>query len=416
LWATKSWRFSVSVGFFKAALAGLKKLPRSKAHLEQEIDLRFSMRSALFPLGRHDDWADHVRQAELLAREINDNARLAGCYNYLASHHWIRGRHKESIKLGEEGLQLAESAGNFSVEITTKFHLGIPLLYTGQLERQVAYHREVAQRLSGPAALERHGLSSVPSVTARGFLAWGLSELGEFEEAKMWASQGEALAGQVINAFSTAFIQACSGLNYLRKGDLDTALICLQKANNLVRKADIQSIFSFVAGSLGDTYLLLERRDDALLILEEAIKPQSLNFSIVPAIYPLTALAEAYRLEGQIAKAFETAEKALHIYRQTEERYFGAWALFVMAKIQSDNHSGHPEQVMQRYIQAIDLADKLKMRPLLAHCRLEFGNFYARTGNNEKARYELFKAIELYRSLGMTFWQPKAEAMLSEVS
>lgn len=50
--------------------------------------MRFGMRSSLFPLGRHDDWADHIREAELLAREIDDNARLANCYNYLLSHHW----------------------------------------------------------------------------------------------------------------------------------------------------------------------------------------------------------------------------------------------------------------------------------------------------------------------------------------
>ena len=87
-----------------------------------------------------------------------------------------------------------------------------------------------------------------------------------------------------------------------------------------------------------------------------------------------------------------------------------------MAKIQSDNNSEQPDQVKQRYIQAMDLADKLKMRPLLAHCCLELGQFYNRRGENEKARSELLKSIELYRSLGMTFWQPKAEAKLSEVS
>jgi hypothetical protein len=82
-----------------------------------------------------------VRKAEVLAREINDDGRLANCFNYLSSHHWIRGRHKEAIELGENGRRLAESAGNFSVEVTTKFHLGIPLLYTGAFERQVALHR-----------------------------------------------------------------------------------------------------------------------------------------------------------------------------------------------------------------------------------------------------------------------------------
>jgi hypothetical protein len=87
-----------------------------------------------------------------------------------------------------------------------------------------------------------------------------------------------------------------------------------------------------------------------------------------------------------------------------------------MAKIQSDNHFEQPDQVKQRYIEVIDLAAKLNMRPLNAHCRLEFGQFYTRTGEIEKARPELFKALELYRSLGMRFWQPKAEAILNEVS
>jgi len=86
-----------------------------------------------------------------------------------------------------------------------------------------------------------------------------------------------------------------------------------------------------------------------------------------------------------------------------------------MAKIQSDDNSEQSDQTKQRYIQAIDLADKLKMRPLLAHYRLEFGQYCTRTGENEKARSELLKAIELYRFLGMRFWLPKAEAKLSEV-
>jgi len=52
----------------------------------------------------------------------------------------------------------------------------------------------------------------------------------------------------------------------------------------------------------------------------------------------------------------------------------------------------------------------------VAHCCLELGQFYTRTGENEKARSEFMKAIDSYHSLGMTFWQPKAEALLGEVS
>jgi len=415
----KAQSFSAYVeafNFLETALAALKKLPRTEANIEQEIDLCFNLRSSLFPLGRHEDWADHVRKAELLAKEINDKVRLAKCYNYLTSHHWIHGRNKEAIKLCEEGLRLAESAGDFSTEVAAKFHLGIPLLYTAEFERQVALHREVAELLSGSSVLERHGLSSVPSIAARGLLTWGLSELGEFEEAEMWALQANELAGQVKNVFSTAFMQACSGLTYLRRGEFDSALISLQKANTLVRDADIQSIFSFVAASIGYSHLLSGRTDVALPILEKAVKPQNLDSSILSSVYPITALSEAFRLNGRLAKAFETAQEAIRIYRQTDEHCFGAWALLAMAKIQSENSSDQIEQALQTYCQAKELAEKFKMRPLLAHCCLGLGRFYKRRGEKENASSELIKAIDLFRSLGMRFWQPEAEALLGELS
>jgi class 3 adenylate cyclase/tetratricopeptide (TPR) repeat protein len=172
--------------YFEASLEALKKLPRTRDRILQDIDIRFNMRAALFPLGRHDEWANHVRKAEVLAKEIVDNTRLANSYNFLSTHYWIRGQHSEAISLCEEGLGLAESSGDFSVYITTMFHLGIPLLYTGEYKRQVKLHREVAQRLSGTAAFERYGLAGLPSVLARSFLSWGLAELGEFEEAEEW--------------------------------------------------------------------------------------------------------------------------------------------------------------------------------------------------------------------------------------
>ena len=56
-----------ALNFLEAALAALKKLPRSRSHLEKEIDLRHNMRSALFPLGRHEDWANHVQKVSYQA-------------------------------------------------------------------------------------------------------------------------------------------------------------------------------------------------------------------------------------------------------------------------------------------------------------------------------------------------------------
>ena len=399
--------------FLEAALVALSKLPRSRTHLEQEIDLRFNMRSALFPLGRHDDWADHIRVAETLAREIKDKTRLANAHNFLAGYHWIRGRHQEAIKLGQESLRLAQSIGDFSVEITTKLHLGIPFLYTGEIERQVALHREAVEQLTGPAALKRHGFSTVPAITLRGYLAWGLAERGDFEEAEMWAQEGMALSGHVKNLFSTGFVQACAGFVCLRKGDTNNALNILLKTKAMNLEAELQSIFAFVAGSLGNAYLQSDRPEKALPILIEAADRRYLESSITPPLYTITALSEAYRRQGEIDKAVEAVEKALQIFHQNGERGFGAWTLYTAAKIQSERNQKQTAQAIQTLHKAMDLAQTLKMKPLLAHCYFELGKLSLKL-KSEDAHRAILKAIDLYRSLGMKFWLPEAEDLLRQ--
>jgi class 3 adenylate cyclase/tetratricopeptide (TPR) repeat protein len=402
--------------YFEAALSALRKLPSERARIEQEIDLRFNMRSALFPLGRHDDWANHVREGEALAKEIGDKVRLAKAYYYLSSHHWFYQRHREAIELCEEGLGLAEAAGDLSVRITTMFHLGVPLLWMGEYERQVELQREVAQSLSGPAAFNRHGMAGLPSVLARGALAWGLAELGEFEEAEDWGREGIEIAEQVKNALSTTLINAFLALAYLRSGKHDPAIELLQKALALIQDAKVQAMFSFSAGTLGHAHLLMGRPDLALPILEEAARPQNLNVSVTPPIYPITELAEAYRLNGQIERAIERAEEAVAIFGRTGERGFGAWALYVMAKIQASQGTGQMEQAIHSYRQAIDQATELGMRPLLAHCHLNLGQFHLENGRTEEARAEIKAAVDLYRSMDMSFWLPQAETALAEIA
>ena len=56
------------------------------------------------------------------------------------------------------------------------------------------------------------------------------------------------------------------------------------------------------------------------------------------------------------------------------------------------------------------------MRPLQAHCRRGLGTLYATFGQQEQARRELTTAIEMYRSMEMTFWLPETEAALAQVA
>jgi tetratricopeptide (TPR) repeat protein len=157
------------------------------------------------------------------------------------------------------------------------------------------------------------------------------------------------------------------------------------------------------------------RSAQAVQILEEAVKPQNLDVSAIPSIYPRTLLAEAYNLEGQIERAIKTAEEALSNSRRTGLQGFGAWAFFVMAKIQSNCGTELMERAVESYHQAMDQAKELSMRPLLAHCHLGLGQLFRATGRIKEAQTPIQAAVDLYRSMGMNFWLPQAEAALGQI-
>jgi hypothetical protein len=56
------------------------------------------------------------------------------------------------------------------------------------------------------------------------------------------------------------------------------------------------------------------------------------------------------------------------------------------------------------------------MPPLQAHCHLRLGTLYAKIGQREQAHAALSTAIDLYRTMEMSFWLPQAEATLAQVS
>jgi hypothetical protein len=55
------------------------------------------------------------------------------------------------------------------------------------------------------------------------------------------------------------------------------------------------------------------------------------------------------------------------------------------------------------------------MRPLQAHCQRGLGILYVKTGHAAQARAALATAVDLYRTLEMTFWLPETEVALAQV-
>jgi tetratricopeptide (TPR) repeat protein len=105
---------------------------------------------------------------------------------------------------------------------------------------------------------------------------------------------------------------------------------------------------------------------------------------------------------------------ALDLARQLKERGSEALVLHQVGTVHTHAAPPDAEQAEANYQQALALAEELGMRPLQAHCHHGLGRLYGQIGRGDQARAELSAAIALYRGMEMTFWLPRAEAVLGQ--
>jgi Flp pilus assembly protein TadD len=126
----------------------------------------------------------------------------------------------------------------------------------------------------------------------------------------------------------------------------------------------------------------------------------------------LGLLSEAYLLTDRMEAAVQFAERALTFACEHQERGYQAWTLRLLGEVAARQNPGQVEPAERHYRQALALAEELGMCPLQAHCHSGLGTLYAKIGRNDQARVALATAIDLYRSMGMTFWLSQAEVVL----
>jgi tetratricopeptide (TPR) repeat protein len=126
-------------------------------------------------------------------------------------------------------------------------------------------------------------------------------------------------------------------------------------------------------------------------------------------------LGQAQVLAGRLEEAHALAEGALAHACAHQEQGNQAYALRLLGEIYARHDPLAIEPAATHYRQALALAGELGMRPLQAHCHLGLGALYLKIGRPAQARIALTAAIELYRTMDMTFWLPQAEATLAQV-
>jgi class 3 adenylate cyclase/tetratricopeptide (TPR) repeat protein len=407
--------FREAVTCCEQALEALRHLPESRATQEQAIDLRFDLRNALWRIGEFRQMLDHLRQAATLAEALDDQPRLGRVSAYMCRYFREMGDHDSAVASGQHALAIAETLGDGALQVVAQNFLGVAYHVLGDHRQAMGFLKRNVESLAGDLLRERFGLTGLPAVLSRAWLARCLAELGAFPDGTLHGEEAVRIAEAVDHPPSLSIAYLGVGFLSLRKGDLSRAIPMLERCFELCRVYNMLLWVPETAAALGCAYACAGRVAEALPLLEQAEQSGTAMGSMSGQSLLVGYASEAYLLAGRLQEAVQLAGRALDLARTHKERGHEAWALRLLGEIAAYQTPSEIEPAAHHYRQALALADELGMRPLVAHCHLGLGTLSAKTGQPEQARAELSAAIELYRAMEMIFWLPQAEAMLAQV-
>jgi tetratricopeptide (TPR) repeat protein len=399
-----------AVSCFEQALTTLGHLPETRARLEQTIDLRFDLRTSLFPLGEFERIFGCLREAEGLARALDDQRRLGQLSVYMCHNLNMTGHPTEALEFGQRAQAIAESLGDVPLLVTGNLYLGGACLRTGDYRRAEDLLLKVLRLLEGDLSRERFALAGFPAVMARFYLDCVFADHGKFAEGVSHGQEGIRLAEALDHPYSLTVMCSALGYVHVAKGELSYAGRMLERGVALGREWNLTFHWAQNAGILGYAYALSGRIAEGIPLLEHALS--DLETMGVGAYKPafLVYLVEAYVLADRLEDALEFAGRALTLAREGNQRGHEARALRLLGEVTARRDP--PEHADGHYRDALALADELGMRPLVAHCHLGLGKLYRRTEKQDQAHEQLGTATTMYREMDMRFWLEQAEAEL----
>ena len=404
-----------AVGYFEQALSALSHLPERSDTRGQAIDLRLALRSALRPLGDLGRILMCLREAEVLAAALDDPRRLGKISRFLTAHFNLMGAYDQAIATVQRALALATAGGEVVLQALANRSLDGAYQAQGNYRRAIDCYRQTVATLDGAQRHERFGQVFLPAVLARAEIAWCHAELGMFAEGRALGEEGIWIAEAAGHHGSLMRALWGGGLLAFRQGDLSRALLWLERAMGICQDVDLSSWFPLIAAALGASYTLAGRVADAVPLLTQALDQTTAQDIMVYQAFCCLPLGEAQMLASHLEEAHTLAQRALAHACEHQERGNHAYALRLLSEIAARREPPEIALAETHYRQALALAAELGMRPLMAHCHRGLGTLYAMTGQREQAHTELTAALDLYRTMDMTFWLPQAEAALVQV-
>src|ERR687898_945887 len=394
--AVKVYAMSEALEHYEHAYEALRKLPDPSA--EQLSDAILGWAPAALKLRPYQEVVERLKEAEKIARDLEDESRLVQIFHWIANAYISNGFPTRGMPALFESYQLAERLGDERLTLVATFWMTAEMIDRdprGGLE-QMDYVAEAAHKYRR-YEIEAHALAKKAIAHAR---------LGEFAEARDAVDKAFEVSSKTDSVVNGADVALGSSLAFLDMGDVQRGLeysrlgteqafsasglectmygyYCTGLGNLHSRNpAEAQRAFESALTLLTDQLSVLQRSEvlanevraglavarflggdtGAINDMESALENADAVGDDYTVAFIAQALGEGYTQLGDFERAEQRLDAALDYYRRNEMKPYVARALQSSAKLHEAQ--GHDAEAERDLAEAGRLMEELSLPPV----------------------------------------------------
>jgi class 3 adenylate cyclase/tetratricopeptide (TPR) repeat protein len=389
--AVKVYAMSEALEHYENAYQALAKLSTPEASPEQLCDAILGWTRAAFKLKPYQEVVERLEEAEKIARELGDEARLARVLHWIANAYISNGFPMRGMPALLESYQLAERIGDERLTLVATFWMT-----AGMIDRDPRAGLEQIEHVIEEARkyrnweIEAHALATKAKAHAR------LGQFAEAREAVEHASEASLKTDSVVNGADVAL---WSSQAFFDMGDVRSGLEYSRRGTELAMSAyGLEcAMYGHYCTGLGN--LQARNSAEARQAFESALSMLTDNLFEVQGSETVANEVRAglaiARFQGGDTEAINDMESTLANAKAVGEDY--TVAFIAQALGEGYTQLGDFERAKQHLDTALDYYRRNDMKPYLARVLKSLVYWYEQQGRGaeaEQARTEVRQLME----------------------
>ena len=335
---------------------------------------------------------ERLAHAEQLARDLQDNSRLAQALAWTAHTHNLTGFPSRAIPILAESHKLAIEAGDEGLAMIPEF-----MMVASQVEQDPRGSLVQLERIIDLAHKHDHRQIEAHALAAKG---WAHARIGEFAQAEEDLRRAHEMVPTTNSPVTEADVNTFSSWSYYEMGDPHRAV----KYGRLAAKQALEAqglecgtVGMFVLG-LGQ--LQAQNLGEAVATLDEAIRLGENLPGMEYFMHRVRATRAAAQLLSGNSEALDELKQTLSHARALDDHYWVAFISHYLAEAHAE--LGEFERAEEYFNAAADYYRSAGIYPSLARVLESLSTLYERQGREADTAHARAEAQRVARRLYRT--------------